>query len=103
MVYDWRNASGATLATAGRKPHAEPNSASSNITPVEAEVEQAIQFDEFEGGNQDSGEDKRSEDNDSVGIIDEAEEHLLHVGHSSNPHGVAECVVNERDEEEAGG
>ena len=93
-------ASGATLATAGQTPHAEPNLASSNITQAEAGVEWAIQFNDFEASDHDSEEDGRAEDDYSVGLSDDAKELSLHAGHRSNPRGVDACVVNERDEEE---
>ena len=57
MVNKSRDASGATPATAGRTPYAEPNSASSKITLVEAGLERAIQFDDFEASEQDIEED----------------------------------------------
>ena len=103
MVNESRNATVATPATAGRTPHADPNSASSPITPAEAGVERAIQFGDFETSDQDSEEDGRAEDNDNVGLSDEVEELSLHVGHSSNPRRIATRVVNKRDKEEDGG
>uniref|UniRef100_M4C0Y9 Uncharacterized protein n=1 Tax=Hyaloperonospora arabidopsidis (strain Emoy2) TaxID=559515 RepID=M4C0Y9_HYAAE len=66
------------------------------------ELERAIQFDDFEASDPDREEDGRAEYNDSFEISDEAEERSLHVGHSSNPRGVATRVVNERDEEDGG-
>ena len=100
MVNESRNASGATPAAFGRTQHAEPNSASSNITLAEAGVEQDIQYSDFESSEKDSEEDERAKDNDSVELSAEAEERSVHVGHSINPRGVATRVVNERDEEE---
>ena len=88
MVNESRNASTSTPSTDRRTSHAEPNSASLNITLAELRVERAIQFDDFEASDQDSEEDGRDDDNDSVGLKDEAEERSPHVVHSSNLRGL---------------
>ena len=61
-------------------------------------MKRTFQFDDFEASDQNSEEDGRAEDNDSVGLSDEAEELSLHLGSSSNSREVATCVFDKRNE-----
>ena len=79
--------------------HAELNSASSNIILAEAGAERAIGFDYIEAKDQDGEEGGRYEDNESVGLSDEAGERSLYVDNRSSPRMVDAHVANERDEE----
>ena len=92
--------SGATSATGGRKPHAEPNLASLNITFVKAGVERVILFDNFKASDRYTEDNGRDENNDSVGFSDVADQRSLHVRDSSNPRGVSTRMASEREEEE---
>ena len=63
-------------------------------------MKRTIQFDDFEASDQNSKEDGRAENNDSVGLSDEAEELSLHLGSSSNSREVATCVFDKSAKKE---